>query len=58
MTTSDTIYVNINREEAADLINQLVRMLERDKRDISFQLSKCAYGDDVFYISNRDGDLK
>lgn len=51
-------YLNINREEASELISQLVRTLEFNLSDITFELGECenqSEGEKVLYISDREG---
>lgn len=46
-------YLNIDRDDAAGLIRQLVRVLEYNNCDITFELAECiqqSEGETVFYI--------
>lgn len=48
------MYLEINREEAADLIYELVRMLETGKLYMEFALEESKNDEDVVYIYNRE----
>ena len=55
MNMPDKVQVNINREEAADIISQLVLLLERNKRSITLTLSHCPYSEDMYFVYDRQG---
>lgn len=49
------MYLTINREEAVDLISELVRMLENGYiMEMNFSLAKSSHEEDVYYICDRE----